>query len=697
MFNLFCKPFGFLRYGKSSYYHNESGFQTGTPYGDTADILLTDAPGWLLAQYAVVVLGSPLRVLRAELAEKLQAYVEGGGTLVLTGSALASGVPILGLELDANNRTGGCSTIPPHTNVTVQHVAPGAGAGAGTTVVEPVPVAVCQIWAPHDATPLATVHGGAVPLALMLKRGNGTVIALASTGVAATAQGTVPLKPLPNGGVDTALQNPFPMAAHARTLLDQVLRAQTPFDAGAAMALPDGLAVVATRVGKGEYLVSVSNHGLAQQDFALTSRLGSITALSEVELQDSWMNAANTNGYMATHTPNNTDLGKSTATAIAGLDARIFKVVVDESDVSLISHAQATPPRTALGGPPARGVGLPLSSSRPIQEQLLLRPSFTQHFDTVVVDWRHIERTEAAALAEEGRWLFRQNISVVVDFTSGINLYPDLRLINNSADEYMHSMQRMEQVLLKAGTKLNASTASAPHAMYSKNVIWSLHRTPENDYTATQCQEDFQRTAIRLSAMADALGITLHLRTGVDGKPPHTLAAAEAFWNKCSQPPNLKLAVSTAMLVGTGVGSVDLTFIIVPPFLITRLLNRISDKSTKKMAQNLNLICVLVPARSTLGAGAKTRLRSRIRSLRHIAFAGRHSSTCLTAPWGCGWQHSRCTIPFIKQLSSPTTGRSLLQHRRGFGQAPPHSSSGHEHRVAWWCWMLLCHRTMAQI
>ena len=53
----------------------------------------------------------------------------------------------------------------------------------------------------------------------------------------------------------------------------------------------------------------------------------------------------------------------------------------------------------------------------PFFEQVILRPSFSQHYDTVVLDWRVVERATLDALAEQGRWAFRQNITVLVDFT----------------------------------------------------------------------------------------------------------------------------------------------------------------------------------------------------------------------------------------------------------------------------------------
>jgi hypothetical protein len=80
-----------------------------------------------------------------------------------------------------------------------------------------------------------------------------------------------------------------------------------------------------------------------------------------------------------------------------------------------------------------------------VREAILLRPSFRQHWDSVVVDWRYLERRTASAIAAEGRWLFRRNISVIVDFTSGLNLYPDLRLVKNAVDEYERSVSTVQQ------------------------------------------------------------------------------------------------------------------------------------------------------------------------------------------------------------------------------------------------------------
>jgi hypothetical protein len=65
-------------YQDSSYFHDESGILAPTPYGDSADCLLSDAPGWLLARYPVLVVAGDLSP-GFEIRDKLRAYTEAGG------------------------------------------------------------------------------------------------------------------------------------------------------------------------------------------------------------------------------------------------------------------------------------------------------------------------------------------------------------------------------------------------------------------------------------------------------------------------------------------------------------------------------------------------------------------------------------------------------------------------------------------
>lgn len=74
-------------YQDASYYKDERGFITPTPYGDMTDCLLSDAPEWILQQYPLLVIADEIKPSR-ELNDKLNAYVKAGGHLVITSASL---------------------------------------------------------------------------------------------------------------------------------------------------------------------------------------------------------------------------------------------------------------------------------------------------------------------------------------------------------------------------------------------------------------------------------------------------------------------------------------------------------------------------------------------------------------------------------------------------------------------------------
>ena len=48
---------------------------------------------------------------------------------------------------------------------------------------------------------------------------------------------------------------------------------------------------------------------------------------------------------------------------------------------------------------------LPLRGMNPIQDEVLLRPTFFQHFDGVAVDWKYVANRDQAALKQEAGWI----------------------------------------------------------------------------------------------------------------------------------------------------------------------------------------------------------------------------------------------------------------------------------------------------
>lgn len=451
-------------YADASYFHDESGFLTPTPYEDIADCLLSDAPLWVLDRYPVVIVAGELSGT-SELRDKLEAYLAGGGHLVAPDGALA--------------RLGMAVTWP--------------GAVPGD---------------PRRA-----------PGAWEIPRGQGRVTVLSSQfGLRQSFPYGGRFEALDGlgAGIDQALPRPYRLEAEARPVLERLLGSQQLFTVG------DGLHLITCRKGAGEYTLGVFNNTWHELPFRLASRCGDIVSLRELPLDQSEKGAAGC-------TPEGVDaarLGRSTETTIAGGDVRIFAVKVAETNVVEIPHVR----------PPARPQGrfLPLRGIASLKEALLARPTFFEHFDGVVLDWRYLHDRESAALAAEAGWLKRQGLRIAVDLSSGINLYPTLRLIDNLPADYAASTNAVAAVLAKM------------ELFGARDLLFTLHRHPENNFTGEQTEAAFSATLKVLAAQAADRQVTLHLRLAF-GKPPWSLDEG-LRWIERVGAPNLKLAPATALL-----------------------------------------------------------------------------------------------------------------------------------------------------
>ena len=439
-------------YADSSYFHDETGFITSTPYGDIADCLLSDAPVWLLSRYAVIVVTSELTG-GLELRDKLQSYVEGGGHVVIT--------------------AGNLMRLP--------------GGLAGKTGASPIGLTQC---------------------------GKGRLTILATDFGVDVAQDTA--QPL-RSEIDRSLPRPYQLRPKACETLDVLFRQQALFDVGSR-----DLSLITCRQGPRTYMLGIANNTWRELPLKITSLCGPIESIREWPLDQSEVGAV---GYV----PEGVDerlLGQNTDDTIRGGDIRIFAVRVKESGVEVIPHQQ--PPRRP------HGRALPLRHASSVKQEILARPTFFEHFDGVVLDWRYLSDREKSALQQEAGWIRRQGLRVFVDLSSGLNLYPTLRLVDNLPADYEESMAAIADIMAKM------------KILGSRDLILSLHRYPENNFDSRQTQEGFEKTLRGLAADAAKLGIRLHLRMAL-GKPPWNLGDMDALLERVGAE-NVYIAASTAML-----------------------------------------------------------------------------------------------------------------------------------------------------
>lgn len=486
-------------YQDSAFFHDERGFLTPTPYGDVVDCLLSDAPGWVLDRYPLLIVAGELRG-GAEIHDKLAQYVERGGHLVLTAGNLAKFAPGFG----GLSTTGG----PIHVESCVVR-------GPAGKQCEDRDFDVLPVKYPPSARVIQRLilpAGKTSPASVQVRHGKGMITVFATPfGIA-----TKPRNEVVQSAVERPYASPYPLLAHVRLLLSDLVGAPCPFEA------PAGLSLIVCRKGRGEYTLGLCNNGLSPRPFRIVSRCGQVESVHELPLDQSEKGAV---GYL----PNGleaTDPGRSNDTTIAGGDVRIFRIKVDETGVEEIPR-MAPPPRP-------KGRLLPLRNCRSIREAILVRPTFFQYLDGVTVDWRYLRERNSRTLQHEAGWIRRQGLRVLVDLTSGLNLFPDLRLVDNDPPRFAASMAVVDDILEKMT------------ALGAKDLIVSLHRRPENNFSAKQTRTSFDATLRRLCAAAAARGVTVYLRTSPKGGD--RIRAVVAMMDRVAAP-NLRWAASTALLL----------------------------------------------------------------------------------------------------------------------------------------------------
>jgi hypothetical protein len=483
-------------YQNSAHYHDESGFLVPAPYGDAADCLLSDAPGWLLPRYSTLLVGGELSG-GLEIRDKLAAYVQGGGHLVITAGNVAK-MPggLAGVRV-----TGPASRFAARRPVDLEPSA----------VAEDVSFDLLPLEAPAGSRVLARC--GPMPAAVEFSCGKGRITVFASpfgVGVDPAVRDKIV------SVVDRPLPKPFPLLKHVAVLLDRVLRTKILFDAGR------DLHVIACRKDRGLYTVGVFNNTFRPLPFSLVSRCGPIALIHEIPLDTSERGALG-------HLPPGIDtaaIGANGPQMIAGGDVRIFAVRLGQELVEEIPHV--------VPAPRLRGRILPLRKVSSLKEEILARPTFFEHFDGVLVDWRYLHDHSIKFVEEEAAWLGRQGLRVIVDLTSGINSYPDLRLTNNLAADYAASMAAIDDVLAKM-------TALGAH-----DLVLSSYLQPESDFSADKTATAIEATIREICRRAEGRKITVYLRV-YPGKSPLNLADAVQTIKRIGAA-NLRLAPSTAPL-----------------------------------------------------------------------------------------------------------------------------------------------------
>ena len=500
-------------YRMGSLMHDERGTMAPTPFGDAADVLLSDALLEVLMAYDTVVVAHRLETDAAAVAEKLNGVVSKGGKVVITASSLRD----LQEGVNARDGSGGalasvlvgtCIVQPAGTRVEL--------ASGDPPIVEAQPFALCGLSqaagsakysssSPSDTTAstnkssdwelLASVKGQ--PAVVRVKMGNGSVTVIAA--------GFYGMALVQNHGktygcgvdeMDTRATQPLLMVEFVRYFFESMLRQAALFDLG------NQLAWVPQRVGPARYVLTVINPSLREESLNITSLLAPVAWVQELVLDQTEKGAV---GYLP-HGYESAKIGNSTNTTIAGADTRIFLIALtDDNDISVLPPSASPPPSYTWAR--SRLLRLQPRSTGNIREALLSRPAFDANFGGVVVDWEYVWSRSTMALSREAEWLSFHNVRVVVDFTSGLTLFPGMRLCNDIDMYYEESMAQIRDVLSKLPLLSCTNAIITLHGISELPPANFSHGDVVANYRASVAS-----TLEELVGEAAALGVTLHLR-----------------------------------------------------------------------------------------------------------------------------------------------------------------------------------------
>ena len=488
----------YTSYQDAPYFHDEHAVSTVTPYGDFVDVLLSDAPEWILSTYNTIVVASELRG-GLEVQHNLMSFVQGGGNLVLTAGNLAK-LPggLLGVSTKLE-----CRAVEAGADIILQ--------GGGMSK-ETFDMSVCDLQHPKNSTIPAKL-ANFTPLAVR--------VTLASSGGSVTVFATpfaISSSPVckPSSEIDKSLCTPYPLLDHVGHVLDPI------FKTAAVFYTFTNVSFIPAVLDADVFNVLVTNPSLSQQPLNLQSQHGSIVSMSEIKLDESEKGHI---GYLPDGFEG-TDIGKSTNTTIAGGDTRLFRVQLSAGSTKFKPKMQ----------PKARPQGVALHIrhiDHSIRHEILYRPTFFQHFDSVVVDFSYLITKDSVFLKEESQWLKQQGVTVYVDASSSINLFPTLRLTDDAPDLFNKSILELTSLI---------------HKMYglgSQNLVISLHKSPTGQ-SENKTLMEFNTTIHYLVHLASQLNITVHMLD----TPKNQFNVRQLLrWMESSNLAGVKLVLNLAQII----------------------------------------------------------------------------------------------------------------------------------------------------
>ncbi|MBP1990161.1 TIM barrel protein [Paenibacillus eucommiae] len=528
----------FPGYENSGFYRDERGFLTSTPYGDMTDVIFSDVDDAILNNYSTVILAGRV-ILDVELYDKLRAFVEGGGHLITSADILVS-AKLSGVYREEAMKLFGISQL----GELKRYEAGEQVLFHGTRVTEQA-FEIYHVKVDEGVEVIAQATESGLPLILHQSQGMGKVSFITSPyGLNADKLAACELEERET----KYLVGPDIVTEKLVTAVDNVDGKDIPmfYDYLSAVKQYIGdclneekvieltnanLQCIVNRCEDGSFLAAVVNHGASVQRFDFAENQYGFIVDAELEIPALPEDLA---GYYAKEFQHEGKAEEGSGSlSVKPADIRIFRLktaawTFNVKEVVFSSQAQAMACKF-----------LALRNVASLKTELLTAPTFKHHFQGVKLDASYFLEKDMEWLRKEAEFVKRRKVDVIVDFSSLLNHYPQLSLLDNIKDRYEENMKGIAKVFEKA-------------ALFGcKQAVFILHRNAENHITADEAEAIMGRSLGKICAYAEQHGITIYLQNGTKGRLLKSTDETVAFVVSL-QIPNLKFVYNIAHSIALG-------------------------------------------------------------------------------------------------------------------------------------------------
>lgn len=463
-------------YENSGFYRDERGFLTPTPYSDGFDVLFSDSRKEILEQYNTIVLVGAHK-LNLETADKLKDFVNNGGHLIATIDQIldAKDISFFGLE------SYGDAVMVSNGEVYYK------GQEYNEPTFQFVPIRACS-----ESEIIASATKEKLPFIIRTYRGTGMIDLILSpyglNDLTSTDTGEESIRI--TNGENEDIPMPFDLLDSVKDFLGDCFRQQQLIEIN-----NDRLQYSINILEDEDALqLFICNNNYNREYFDIISTVGDIERIDEIELPSMSMD---TPGYYPKVVKELIESGefskpKGTGTySIEGTDIKLYKIWLQKMNVIVKEKID-------IEDKSIRRM-ISLHNLDNLRNTLLTMETLDQYFSGINIDAEYLSRLDIRKAKSEGAYFKRTKLNMAVDFTSLLNFYPKLTIVDNIPERYQESLDEIKDVFEKM------SYYGATKA------IFSLHRMPENFFSEEQTYEAFLNNYREIANIAEKYDIIIYI------------------------------------------------------------------------------------------------------------------------------------------------------------------------------------------